>query len=92
MRTGEPKPVSKRVGDKFIGATLNTSRAVVMPSKRVGLTTFLAQVMLMFALGHRSRAPMQRLADPVAGISACGVVAAVLLTCFAWGLFGPESG
>jgi Cu+-exporting ATPase len=92
MLTGEPMPVSKRVGDKLIGATLNTSGALVMQSERVGSSTVLAQIVQMVALAQRSRAPMQRMADSVAGIFVYGVVAAALLTFFAWGLFGPEPG
>jgi Cu+-exporting ATPase len=92
MLTGEPMPVSKRTGDKLIGATLNTSGALVMQSERVGSSTVLAQIVQMVALAQRSRAPMQRMADSVAGIFVYGVVAAALLTFFAWGLFGPEPG
>ena len=91
MLTGEPLPVSKRVGDKLIGATLNTSGALVMQSEHVGSSTVLAQIVQMVALAQRSRAPMQRMADSVAGVFVYGVVAAALLTFFGWGLFGPSS-
>ncbi len=90
MLTGEPLPVTKRVGDKLIGATLNTSGALVMQSEHVGSATVLAQIVQMVALAQRSRAPMQRMADSVAGYFVYGVVAAALLTFFGWGLFGPE--
>ena len=90
MLTGEPIPVSKRVGDKLIGATLNTSGALVMRSERVGAATMLAQIVQMVAQAQRSRAPMQRLADVVAGYFVVTVVAIALLTFLAWGLFGPE--
>jgi len=90
MLTGEPLPVSKRVGDKLIGATLNTSGALVMQSEHVGSATVLSQIVQMVALAQRSRAPMQRMADSVAGYFVYGVVAAALLTYFGWGLFGPE--
>ncbi len=90
MLTGEPMPVTKRVGDKVIGATLNTSGALVMRSERVGAATVLAQIVQMVAQAQRSRAPMQRLADVVAGYFVVTVVAIALLTFFAWGLFGPE--
>ena len=90
MLTGEPLPVSKRVGDKLIGATLNTSGALVMQADRVGSATVLAQIVQMVALAQRSRAPMQRMADSVAGVFVYGVVVAALMTCLAWGLFGPE--
>jgi Cu+-exporting ATPase len=90
MPTGEPLPVTKRVGDKLIGATLNTSGTLVMQSERAGSATVLAQIVQMVAQAQRSRAPMQRMADSVAGYFVYGVVAAALLTYFGWGLFGPE--
>ncbi len=89
MLTGEPLPVTKRVGDKLIGATMNTSGALVMRSEHVGSATVLAQIVQMVALAQRSRAPMQRMADTVAGYFVYGVVTAALLTFFGWGLFGP---
>lgn len=92
MLTGEPLPVSKRVGDKLIGATLNTSGALVMRSEHVGSATVLSQIVQMVALAQRSRAPMQRMADRVAGYFVVGVVVVALLTFFGWGLFGPEPG
>ncbi len=90
MLTGEPMPVSKRVGDKVIGATLNTSGAMVMRSERVGSTTMLSQIVQMVAQAQRSRAPMQRMADVVAGYFVGTVVGIALLTFFVWGFFGPE--
>ncbi len=90
MLTGEPLPVSKRVGDKVIGATLNTSGALVMRSERVGSSTVLAQIVQMVAQAQRSKAPMQRMADLVAGYFVMTVVAIAVLTFFAWGFFGPE--
>ena len=90
MLTGEPMPVTKRVGDKLIGATLNTSGAMVMRSERVGSATVLSQIVQMVAQAQRSRAPMQRMADVVAAYFVTAVVAIALLTFFAWGLFGPE--
>jgi P-type Cu+ transporter len=90
MLSGEPIPVTKRAGDKVIGATINTSGALVIRSERVGSSTVLAQIVQMVALAQRSRAPMQRMADVVAGYFVVSVVAIALLTFFAWGLFGPE--
>ena len=90
MLTGEPLPVTKRVGDKLIGATMNTRGALVMRSERVGSATVLAQIVQMVALAQRSRAPLQRMADTVAGYFVVGVVGTALLTFFAWGFFGPE--
>jgi P-type Cu+ transporter len=91
MLTGEPLPVTKRMGDKLIGATMNTSGALLMQSEHIGSATVLAQIVQMVALAQRSRAPMQRMADSVAGYFVYGVVTAALLTFFGWGLFGPSS-
>ena len=90
MLTGEPVPVTKRVGDKIIGATLNTSGALVMRSEKVGSSTVLAQIVQMVALAQRSKAPMQRMADQVAGYFVVAVVSIALVTFFGWGLYGPE--
>ncbi len=91
MLTGEPLPVTKRAGDKLIGATLNTRGALVMRSQHVGSATVLAQIVQMVAQAQRSRAPMQRLADTVAGYFVVGVIGIALLTFFGWGFFGPAS-
>jgi Cu+-exporting ATPase len=90
MLTGEPLPVSKQVGDPLIGATLNTSGALVMRSERVGSATVLSQIVQMVALAQRSRAPMQRMADQVAGTFVVGVVGIAALTFLGWGWLGPE--
>ena len=90
MLTGEPMPVTKRVGDKLIGATMNTSGALVMRSEKVGAQTVLASIVQMVIQAQRSRAPMQRMADQVAGYFVVTVVAIALLTFVTWGLFGPE--
>jgi Cu+-exporting ATPase len=90
MLTGEPLPVGKRAGDKLIGATLNTNGALVMRSERVGAQTMLSQIVHMVAQAQRSKAPLQRLADRVAGWFVMVVVAIALATFFAWGLLGPE--
>ena len=90
MLTGEPMPVGKTAGDKLIGATLNTSGALVMRAEKIGAQTVLAQIVQMVALAQRSRAPMQRMADVVAGWFVVGVVAAALLTFFGWGCVGPQ--
>ncbi|MDP1898991.1 MAG: heavy metal translocating P-type ATPase [Rubrivivax sp.] len=92
MLTGEPLPVTKRVGDKLIGATMNTSGALVMRSEHVGSATVLSQIVQMVAQAQRSRAPMQRMADVVAGYFVVAVVGVAVLTFFAWGLFGPAQG
>jgi len=90
MLTGEPLPVTKRPGDKLIGATMNTSGALVMRSEHVGSSTVLAQIVQMVAMAQRSRAPMQRMADTVAGYFVIGVVSIAILTFFGWGFFGPS--
>ncbi len=90
MLTGEPLPVSKRTGDKVIGATMNTNGALVIKAERVGSATMLAQIVHMVAQAQRSRAPMQRMADIVAGYFVVTVVAIAVLTFFVWGFFGPE--
>ena len=90
MLTGEPMPVSKRTDDKVIGATLNTSGALVMRSEKVGSATVLAQIVQMVAQAQRSRAPLQRMADVVAGYFVVSVVIIAALTFFGWGIFGPE--
>ncbi|MFP8833936.1 copper-transporting P-type ATPase [Hydrogenophaga sp. XSHU_21] len=90
MLTGEPIPVTKRVGDPVIGATLNTSGALVIRSDRVGAATMLSQIVQMVAQAQRSKAPMQRMADVVAGYFVVTVVLIALATLLVWGFFGPE--
>jgi len=89
MLTGEPMPVTKRSGDKLIGATLNTTGALTMQAERVGSSTMLAQIVHMVVQAQRSKAPMQRMADKVAGYFVFTVVSIAVLTLFAWGIFGP---
>lgn len=90
MLTGEPVPVTKRLGDRLIGATINTSGSLVMTAEKVGSETMLSQIVQMVSQAQRSRAPMQRLADSVAGYFVVVVAAIALLTLMVWGLFGPE--
>ncbi len=89
MLTGEPVPVSKRVGDKVIGATMNTSGSLVIRAEHVGRDTTLSRIVELVAQAQRSRAPMQRLADVVAGYFVMVVVAIAVLALFAWGFWGP---
>ena len=89
MLTGEPMPVTKRPGDKLVGATLNTTGSLVMRSEKIGSQTMLAQIIQMVAQAQRTRAPMQRMADVVAGYFAMIVVVIALLTFFGWGLWSP---
>ncbi|HPH06784.1 MAG TPA: heavy metal translocating P-type ATPase [Methylotenera sp.] len=90
MLTGEPMPVTKGIGDKLIGATLNTNGALVMRSEKVGSQTVLASIVQMVIQAQRSKAPMQRMADQVAGYFVITVVGIALLTFVVWGIFGPE--
>jgi Cu+-exporting ATPase len=88
MLTGEPLPVSKKVGDQVIGATMNTNGALIIKAERVGSSTVLAQIVQMVSQAQRSRAPMQRMADVVAGYFVFVVVLVALISFFAWGFFG----
>ena len=90
MLTGEPLPVSKKVGDKVMGATMNTNGALIIKAERVGSSTVLAQIVQMVSQAQRSRAPMQRMADVVAGYFVYVVVLVALISFFAWGFFGPD--
>jgi Cu+-exporting ATPase len=90
MLTGEPMPVAKRAGDKLIGATMNTSGALVMRAETIGSKTVLAQIVQMVSQAQRSRAPMQRMADRFAALFVVTVIGVAALTFFAWGLFGPQ--
>ncbi|QAU33319.1 copper-translocating P-type ATPase [Janthinobacterium sp. 17J80-10] len=90
MLTGEPMPMTKRPDDKVIGATINTSGSLVMRAEVVGSQTMLSQIVQMVAQAQRSRAPMQRLADVVAGYFVIVVGLIALATFVAWGLVGPQ--
>lgn len=90
MLTGEPVPVTKRMGDALIGATLNTSGALTMRSERIGSETVLSQIVQMVAQAQRSKAPMQRMADVVAGYFVMAVVTIAVLTLLSWGFWGPQ--
>ncbi len=90
MLTGEPLPVTKRPGDRLIGATMNTTGALTMRAEKVGAATVLSQIVQMVAQAQRSKAPLQRMADHVAGYFVIVVVIIALATLLAWGLFGPE--
>ncbi|MEJ7808420.1 MAG: copper-transporting ATPase, partial [Telluria sp.] len=77
-------------GDKVIGATLNTSGSLIVHAEKVGAQTTLSQIVQMVSQAQRSRAPMQRLADVVAGYFVMVVMAIAVLTLLAWGIFGPQ--
>jgi len=90
MVTGESMPVSKAEGADVIGGTVNQSGGLVMRAARVGRDTMLSRIVDMVARAQRSRAPIQRLADRVAGWFVPAVIAAALLAFAAWMMFGPQ--
>jgi Cu+-exporting ATPase len=90
MVTGEPMPVSKTVGAKVIGGTINGSGALIVRAEKVGRDTMLARIVQMVAESQRSRAPIQRLADQVAGWFVPLVIGVAALAFVAWMVFGPE--
>ena len=90
MITGESMPVKKGSGARVIGATVNSTGALVMRAERVGSETMLAQIVQLVSQAQRTRAPIQRLADKVAGWFVPAVIAVSLLTFFVWAIFGPE--
>ena len=90
MVTGESLPVTRGVGDKVIGGALNQSGAFVMRAERVGRDTMLARIVQMVAEAQRSRAPVQRLADQVAGWFVPLVIGVAVLAFLAWATFGPQ--
>ncbi len=90
MVTGEPIPVSKRIADKLVGATVNGTGSLVMEAQRVGSDTLLAQIVHMVAEAQRSRAPIQKMVDVVSGYFVPAVVIAAIITLIVWGLLGPE--
>jgi P-type Cu+ transporter len=90
MVTGEPMPVAKAEGARVIGGTVNQSGSLVLRAEQVGRDTMLARIVDMVARAQRSRAPIQRLADRVAGWFVPAVIAAALIAFAAWMVFGPE--
>ncbi len=90
MITGESAPVEKTRGNRVIGATVNSSGSFIMRAERVGSETLLAQIVRMVAQAQRSRAPIQRLADKVAGWFVPAVIAIAVVTFVVWAFFGPE--
>jgi Cu+-exporting ATPase len=90
MISGEPLPVAKQPGDPVTGATVNQTGSIIMKAERVGADTLLSQIVQMVAEAQRSRAPIQKLADTVAGYFVPTVVAVALITFVVWTLTGPE--
>ncbi|MCG6947503.1 MAG: heavy metal translocating P-type ATPase [Acidobacteria bacterium] len=89
MVTGEPVPVKKGPGDAVIGATVNGTGSLVMTAERVGADTMLSQIVQMVAEAQRSRAPVQKLADVVAGYFVPAVVLSAVITFVVWAIWGP---
>jgi Cu+-exporting ATPase len=90
MVTGESIPVEKSDGDTLIGATVNGTGSLLMRAEKVGADTLLAQIVTMVSEAQRSRAPIQKLADVVAGYFVPTVVLVAIVTMIVWGLVGPE--
>ena len=89
MISGEPVPVEKTAGDAVTGATINGTGSLIMEAKRVGADTLLSQIVDMVARAQRSRAPIQKVADSVAGIFVPVVVGVAILAFIAWSIWGP---
>ncbi len=90
MLTGEPIPVDKGEGDALTGATINGTAALLMRAERVGRDTLLSRIVAMVASAQRSRAPIQGVADAVAGYFVPAVVLCAVLTFVLWALLGPQ--
>src|SRR5512143_2082643 len=90
MITGEPIPVEKHAGDRVVGATVNGTGTLIMRAEKVGSETLLAQIVHMVAEAQRSRAPIQKLADIIAGYFVQIVVAIAIVTFIVWAWVGPE--
>jgi Cu+-exporting ATPase len=90
MITGEPMPVEKRIGDAVIGGTLNQTGSFLMVADKVGKDTVLARIIGMVADAQRSRAPIQKVADAVAGYFVPAVLAIAVITFLVWAIAAPE--
>ncbi len=90
MITGEPMPVEKKNGDRVTGGTVNQTGSILIEAERVGSETVLSQIVEMVAQAQRSRAPIQGLADKVAGWFVPAVIAVAVITFILWVVFGPE--
>jgi Cu+-exporting ATPase len=90
MITGEPMPVEKHADDRVVGATVNGTGSLIMKAEKVGSETLLAQIVHMVAEAQRSRAPIQKLADIIAGYFVQIVVSIAIITFMVWAWVGPE--
>ncbi len=89
MISGEPVPVEKVAGDQVIGATINGTGSLIIDATRVGSETMLAQIVGMVAAAQRSRAPIQKYADKVAGVFVPVVIGIAMLAFTGWAIWGP---
>ena len=90
MISGEPVPVEKVEGDPLTGATINGTGSLVMKATRVGADTMLSQIVEMVANAQRSRAPIQKYADKVAGFFVPAVIGVAIISFISWAIWGPE--
>ncbi|MBO6945514.1 copper-translocating P-type ATPase [Altererythrobacter sp.] len=90
MVTGEPVPVEKTRGDPVTGATINGTGSLVIQTQRVGADTMLSQIVEMVAKAQRSRAPIQKYADKVAGWFVPSVISVAVIAFVAWAILGPD--
>jgi P-type Cu+ transporter len=90
MVTGESMPVTKEVGAKVIGGTLNATGSFIMRAEKVGRDTMLSRIVQMVAAAQRSRAPIQRLADQVSAWFVPAVILIAVVAFAAWSIFGPQ--
>jgi Cu+-exporting ATPase len=90
MVTGEPIPAEKHEGDHVIGSTINSTGSLVMRAEKVGAETLLSRIVAMVAEAQRTRAPIQKLADIIAGYFVPIVVVIAIVTFIVWSLVGPE--
>jgi P-type Cu+ transporter len=90
MITGEPEPVQKSAGAAVIGATINQTGSFIMTVEKTGADTLLSQIIQMVSEAQRSRAPIQKTADTIAGYFVPAVLAAAVITFIVWSVWGPE--
>ncbi|MGB3186537.1 MAG: heavy metal translocating P-type ATPase [Ornithinimicrobium sp.] len=88
--TGESMPVTKNAGDAIIGGTINQTGSLVMEAQKVGRDTMLSRIVTMVAEAQRSRAPIQGLADRVAGVFVPAVIAVAIIAFAVWAIVGPD--
>lgn len=90
MISGEPIPVEKTEGSKVVGATINGTGSITMKAEKVGADTLLSRIVTMVSEAQRSRAPIQKLADKIAGIFVPTVIIVSVLTFVSWAIWGPD--